>query len=108
MTERSRARAPAFSSRTVSHSEPSGAPSRPIRIAVVFVGATGASLPLLYVHVATAGLGALLIAVYVWQVSSEWPKGRAVRAAIVLALLALAVAPPTWSGSSGPVDKSIR
>ena len=80
-------------------------------VAVVFVGATGASLPLLYVHVATAGLGALLIAVYLWQVSSGWPEGRAVRAALVVALLALAVAPSVrswqkdaWAASYRPAN----
>ena len=80
-------------------------------VAVVFVRATGASLPLLYVHVATSGLGALLVAVHVWQVSSAWPEVRAVRAAIVLALLALAVAPSVrswqraaWTASYRPTN----
>ena len=80
-------------------------------VAVVFVGATGASLPLLYVHVAAAGLGALLIAMYLWQVSSGWPEGRAVRAALVVALLALAVAPSVrswqkdaWAASYRPAN----
>ena len=80
-------------------------------LAVFFVGATGTSRPLLYTHIATSGLGALLVAGHFWQLSARGTAGRSIRAALVLALLALALAPSvrswqetSWRASYRPVN----
>ncbi len=62
-------------------------------LVILVVGATGATRPLLAAHIATAGLGALLLGLHLWTRRSDARLSWAVRAGVTVSVLTLLVAP---------------